>query len=387
MAPVLGQSMNCPNGSLTSIVQTPIFKRNDSDPGTGNNNMMRKITLTDIAREAGVSKQTVSRVINNNPDVARATRERVQVIIDRLGYQPNANARSLSARQSRIIGFIGSPIQDYGSRSALIAIDRGAQEAGYRFVPYFLYDNSPEEVESNLRALLAQQPDAVIWDVARTFHNKLNHILGEIQTDIPFLSVSPRTDGVPYVMEIPQAEAVSDLVNHLYDEGCRNIGVITGNMNWSAAEERLRGWRETLATHDLPAEPRQIAEGDWTPESGQEGTERLLTQFPEMDAILACNDQMALGALSALHARGIQVPQQIAVVGFDDVPEARFLTPSLTTIRQDFALYGTIQVNIALEMIQQQISTGEFHFPPPKYMRPQLVIRESSRHGIHINPS
>jgi LacI family transcriptional regulator len=188
-------------------------------------------------------------------------------------------------------------------------------------------------------------------------------------------------------MEIPQAEAVSDLVNHLYDEGCRNIGVITGNMNWSAAEERLRGWRETLATHDLPAEPRQIAEGDWTPESGQEGTERLLTQFPEMDAILACNDQMALGALSALHARGIQVPQQIAVVGFDDVPEARFLTPSLTTIRQDFALYGTIQVNIALEMIQQQISTGEFHFPPPKYMRPQLVIRESSRHSIHINPS
>lgn len=340
--------------------------------------MEKNMTLKEIAEQAGVSKQTVSRVINDHEDVAYETRIRVQEIIDRVGYQPNALARGLSAKRSRTIGVISSRLQYYGPRSLLTSLDINAHLAGYRIIPSILHEDSPSEIENHLRNLIALQPDGIIWEVAVRIGNDFS--IEDIQnlTSVPMITMNESLKGVHNVLEVDDTGASRTAVEHLINQGYRNIGIITGPSGWYAAEKRLTGWKIALQENGLSSSSERIVEGDWTAASGKRGIMKLLDRFPEVDAVFACNDQMALGVLHILNKRGIRVPQEIGVVGYDDVDEAACYTPALTTVNQPYDKYGKELLNIMLNMIDDNVRKRKYSVPDPIYITPELVIRESS---------
>jgi DNA-binding LacI/PurR family transcriptional regulator len=343
--------------------------------------MENKITLADIAKQAGVSKQTVSRVINDNPDVSVETRKRIQAIIDSHGYKPNVFARGLSARQTFTIGLISSRLEYNGPRSMLASLDFSAHRAGYRLIPHILHEDNAHEVDKHLQTLIALQPDGIIWEAAGDPKKQVSIGNNEITSSLPIITIYNNLVGVPNVLDIKDTDASRRAVEHLIREGYKNIGIITGPSNWYSTVQRLEGWKIALQENGLPAEKEQIVEGDWTPKSGMNGVIQLLDQFPRLDAVFACNDQMALGTLSELNKRGIRVPQDIGVVGYDDIAEAEFFSPSLTTVRQPFDRYGKELVRIIVKMIKDNVKFQEFTFPEAIDIFPELIIRNSSKRG------
>lgn len=338
--------------------------------------------MKDVAKQAGVSKQTVSRVINNHADVAYSTRIHVEEIIDRLGYKPNALARGLSAKQSFTIGFISSRLEYYGPRSLLMAIDANAHRVGYRVFPYILHEDRPSEIEDHLRSLIALQPDGIIWEMAVRIEDQfLTHDIAELSS-LPMITLNGNIQGIHNVLDIEDTEASRKAVEHLVRQGYKNIGIITGPSNWYTTEQRFAGWKVALQEHGLPTSSAQIVEGDWTAASGKQGISQLLKQFPTMDAVFVSNDQMALGALSELHDRDIRIPQDIGIVGYDDVEEAAYYTPSLTTVHQPYDLYGKELIQILVKMIEDNVNDRRYTAPEPIHVTPELIIRESSQKSL-----
>lgn len=341
--------------------------------------MEKKVTLADIAQRAGVSKQTVSRVINNSDDVAYETRKRIQDIIDRLGYKPNALARGLSARQSFTIGVVTSRLEYFGPRSMFTAIDKNAHLAGYRLIPYILHEDNPFNIDNHLRNLIALQPDGIIWDIAGMNAQQLSIQDNQIVSSLPIVTTEEKLKGIHTVLEIKHVEAAMTAVQHLIDEGYKNIGVITGIPSWFASAQRVEGWQLALQKNGLPAKPEQIVYGDWTAASGVEGIHQLLDQFPVLDAVFVCNDQMGLGVVSELNKCNIRVPEDIGVVGYDDIEEAKYYSPPLTTVHQSYDLYAKELVRTVINMIEENVREQTYTVPVPKAITPELVIRESSR--------
>jgi LacI family transcriptional regulator len=345
--------------------------------------MAKKTTLEDIAREAGVSAQTVSRVINNRPDVSRATRQRVQAIIDRLGYQPNAVARSLSAKRTWMMGVVIGSLDQFGPRSIFLELDKQAFAAGYRLLPYIIHDEDTIDIAGYFRELRAHQPDGIIWAVIE--RERHEEILRQfvIEPSIPLVTMETAIPGVPKPAVLDQVTPSITLVNHLIEQGYRRIGIIVGlhSAATKRGNQRLEGWRQAMQAAGLPTEARQIAEGDWSAASGERGMAQLLAQFPEMDAVYACNDQMALGVLNYAHRHGIHVPGDMGLVGFDDLPEAPFFDPPLTTARQPFDEFCAITVQTLATMIDVNL-VGEAYTPPATtILYPEVLIRASSVRG------
>ncbi|MEQ8675471.1 MAG: LacI family DNA-binding transcriptional regulator [Aggregatilineales bacterium] len=338
-----------------------------------------KITLADIAQEAGVSKQTVSRVVNNHPDVGRRTRDKIQTIIDRIGYQPNLMARSLSARQSHIIGVIIARLDQFGPSTVLMEIDREAHAAGYRVIPYIIHDDDMSDADKHLGNLMTFQPDGIVWAMTREDTSPESLEQQNIPDSIPIVTTNMDIINAPSAFVIDEVDSSKCAVNHLIEQNYRKIGIITGPLNWSISHKRLAGWRQALADADLPNHDAQIVEGNWTASSGEQGMVQLFDQFPDVDAVFACNDQMALGALNVIQSRGIQVPQTLGIVGYDDIPEARYFTPGLTTMHQPFSEYGKIIIQALLKMVgQNQNDEQSIILPEAKIMRPKLIVRGSS---------
>lgn len=341
--------------------------------------MEKKVTLADIAKQAGVSKQTVSRVINNRDDVAFDTRKRIQEIIDRLGYKPNALARGLSAKQNYTIGLVASRLEYYGPRSMFTSLDKNAHLAGYRLIPYILHEDNPSDIDNHLRNLIALQPDGIIWDIAGTNEQQLAIQDNQIVLSLPIVTAEEKLRGIHTVLEIKHVEASMTAVQHLIDEGYKNIGVITGIPSWFATAQRVEGWRLALQKNGLPAKPKQIVYGDWTSASGVQGIHQLLDQFPTLDAVFVCNDQMGLGVLSELNRCNIRVPEDIGVVGYDDIEESKYYSPPLTTVRQPFDLYAKELVRTVIKMIEENVRERTYTVPAPNAITPELIIRQSSR--------
>jgi LacI family transcriptional regulator len=337
-----------------------------------------KITLADIAREAGVSKQTVSRVINKHPDVGRKTRSKIQEIIDRLGYQPNAIARSLSAKQSHIIGVIIARLDQHGPSTMLTEIDREAHLAGYRVIPYIIHDDDISKADMHLRNLMTLQPDGIIWAMTHEEASPESLAKQSIPNSVPIVTTNMDILDVPSVLVIQEEQASKAAVQHLIKQGYRNIGIITGPLSWRISHKRLAGWQAALADAGYSITDKQIAEGDWTAASGESGILKLLEQYPEIDAVFACNDQIALGVLSVIQKQGIKVPQEFGIVGYDNIPESKYFTPSLTTVHQPFAHYGKIIIHSLLEMIEQNLSGEQIVQPETIEICPEMIIRSSS---------
>lgn len=341
--------------------------------------MVQKITLEDIAREAGVSTQTVSRVINNKPDVARKTRRRVQEIIDRLGYLPNTVARSLSSRRTWMMGVVISSIDRYGPNQIFIELDKEAHALGYRLLPYITHDDEIVDISRYTRELIAHQPDGIIWAVMeRAGHEEILR-QNLVPTSIPLVTMEAVLPDIPKPAFMDQVETSDALVTHLIEQGYQNIGIITGELfSTQRGKLRIQGWRRALERAGRPTSEERIIHGDWTAESGEHAMAQLIGQFSEIDAVFACNDQMAQGVLSYAYQHDVIVPHELGVVGFDDLPEARYFTPRLTTAKQPYAEFSAITVQTLAEMIDAHLDEQDYIHRETKTLYPEIIIRESS---------
>jgi LacI family transcriptional regulator len=338
----------------------------------------RPLTIKEIAREAHVSTQTVSRVLNNRPDVSRQTRERVQQVIDQLGYEPSAVARSLIRQRTFTLGFILAQFGYFGPQITLNEVERCARDLGFMLLPQFIHDHEADDGRHQLKKLLSQQVDGILWSVPNTGTNLawLRNIVDSLH--IPIVSIGSMAPGIVAPALIDERYGARLAVQHLVDHGYRRIGLITGQVWWTEGDTRLQGWQDALIAADLPCDIRQIVDGDWSAESGAKALSRLLEQYPELDAVFVANDQMALGALQVLHRREKRVPDEIAVVGFDDFPESAYFWPPLTTVRQPWHERALITVRELNRMIAQK-QDGQSITPPQTIMLlPELVVRESS---------
>jgi DNA-binding LacI/PurR family transcriptional regulator len=338
--------------------------------------MAKRVTIHDVASEAGVSLQTVSRVLNNRPDVSDATRQRVLDIIRRLGFQPDYAARSLRGR-SGCIGVVTSGLEYFGPAGILTGVEREASRNGHSLFLRLIEDPGNGDVEIILNELLSHRVEGIIWGGPEIGSNRhwIETLCPGLPIPVVFISSQPRP-GIS-VLDIDNVYGARLATQHLINQGYRQIAMITGPDDWWDARGRLSGWQAAMQEAGLPTDARQVTSGDWTIRSGETGIITLLEQYPEIQAVFAANDQMALGVLQTLVRMGKRVPQDIAIVGFDDIPEAVYFIPPLTTIRQDLLQLG----GMAHKALCRMIAAHQKKQPlvlDTELVKPTLVIRQSS---------
>jgi DNA-binding LacI/PurR family transcriptional regulator len=336
-----------------------------------------KITIKDVARVAGVSTQTISRVLNNRSDVSKETRSRVQQVIAALGYSPNVFARNLSRGRSNTLGVIGYGLVYYGSSSVLTGIESKANELGFSLTLSLIDRVEPSRVERILYDLLSRRVEGIIWAVPGDVSalSWLDEKFSRVQT--PLVYINKGSNGSDQVTALDNRMGGKLATEHLLQQGYQRIGIITGPCSWWEAQERLNGWREVVDTAGYSDIDSLIVEGDWNAPSGDVGLHALLDRNPEMDAVFSSNDQMALGALQAARRLGLCIPEDLGIVGFDDIPEAAYFYPPLTTVRQDTRKLGAMAVERINTLIQAK-HEGETIEPSTSWLEPRLIVRKSS---------
>ncbi len=329
----------------------------------------RNATLDDVAASCGVSYQTVSRVANGSPLVADETRARVLEAIAELNYRPNLAARRLATRRSNVFGMVGTKVTYYGPAQVMISVEESAKRLGYNLMFAALERSSDSELNAAIDTFCEHQVDGLVIAVRTKGGIDL---VRKLCREVPFVTLGAGLPpDVPAVV-VDGKHGVRLATRHLIDLGHKQIACIAGPSGWPASKERRQAWAQTIKSAGL--KPGPCEEGDWSAQSGYEAAFRLLESASgQFTAIMAANDQMALGALRALHANGLHAPGQISVVGYDDLPESRFFEPPLTTVHHDFAWEGERCVEMLFRMIN-----GESVVPPFQVQRPELVIRESS---------
>ena len=334
-----------------------------------------RITIKEIAEQAGVSKQTVSRVINNRPDVSLKTRNRILSIMESSGYQPSKLARSLTRGRTHTLGVLSSDLRHVGPSQTLIGIDEQAYALGYTLSLNLLHEGDDDSVvESILHNMLAHQVDGIIWTAVSKL-NRYDQVVDKL-TSLPVPVVVGSELKPMGLATIHTDSRVGGTIatQHLVDQGYETIAIVTGPANEWSAKQRFTGWQQAALTPD----DSLVFAGDWTAASGYMGICELLKQRPDIDAVFASNDQMALGVLKAAQEMGRYVPQDLGVVGFDDIPEATYFTPSLTTVRQNLMENGRLLVQELDRQIRASSSNQEFAEPQVLQTSPQLIIRASS---------
>ncbi|HLO27780.1 MAG TPA: LacI family DNA-binding transcriptional regulator [Anaerolineales bacterium] len=338
----------------------------------------QQVTISQVAKEAGVSSQTVSRVINNRQEITPETRQHVQEVIKRLGYQPNAIARSLSQRRSHTLGVVASGLEYYGPSHSLIGVEQGANQQGFSILLNLLHQPENENVEQIVNGLISRQVEGIIWAVPEIGNNRAWFRENVPQLAIPVIFLNTQSNKTLHVVEVNNRNGGYMATEHLLARGYQKIGLIAGPLTWWAARERQRGWQEALAAAGVPFSNAQVVVGNWSAESGERGLYELLEKSPDIQAVFACNDQMALGLMRAARRLGKRIPEDLAVVGFDDTPESAFYFPPLTTIRQDLYQLGHVAVQTFVSITEAE-QKGEPVIPAQTvWLQPQLVIREST---------
>ena len=335
----------------------------------------RRVTIKQVAQASGVSTQTVSRVLNDRPDVSEETRRRVRSVIAELGYSPNALARSLIQGHSNTLGVVSYGLSYYGPARVLTGIERRAAELGYSILFGLLRSPETNFGEAIFQNLVDRQVDGIIWAVPEISGNR-DWLLETLHIPAPvmFLNMQP-SPGVS-MAAIDNREGGRLAAQHLLDRGYRHIGLIAGPPTWWEAQQRAMGWQQALANAGITPDPSLVVYGDWYPSSGASGLSTLLDRHPNLQAVFACNDPMAAGALQTARRMGRRVPEDLAVIGFDDVPEAAFYHPALTTVRQPLVELGALAVERLHGMLRQPAVNGDPG--APAWLQPQLVQREST---------
>ena len=338
---------------------------------------VKRPTIKDVALAAGVSTQTVSRVMNNTSYVALETRQRVETVVEQMGYRTSTLARSLSQQRSYTLGVVTFGLKYIGPSRTLNGIADKADELGYMLLMKKLDKFSPTKINEVIDSLLARQVDGLIWDVPENDENRdWAQGINNLPVPIIFMSMEPK-QGYS-VVSIDSYLGARIGTQHLIEQGCKHIGHISGSLDWWEARLRLQGWRDTLQKNGLTCLENQWEQGNYSSASGAVAAEKLISRYPEMDGIFVANDQMALSVLREACRRGIKVPDQLAVVGFDGIPESAFFYPSLTTISQDPQQLGGQAVQCVVDMIEA-IKNGHQIEPQTILIPPTLLIRESSK--------
>ncbi|RVX43506.1 LacI family transcriptional regulator [Nonomuraea polychroma] len=324
--------------------------------------------MADVAREAGVSHQTVSRVLNDHPNVRPDTRARVEEAISRLGYRRNLVARALVTKRSRTLGVVSFDTTLYGPASTIYGIEQAARTAGYFVSIVSLKTIDPDSMRDALDYLTEQGVDGVVVVAPQL---SATAALEGLPVGMPAVAVEGTTyrDDVSAVC-IDQIEGAKLATRHLLEQGHETVWHVSGPPEWLETEGRLQGWRAALEEAGRPV-PEPLA-GDWSPRAGYEAG-KSLAAMDGVTAVFAANDQMALGVLRALSELGVRVPDQISVVGFDDIPESEFFSPPLTTVRQDFDVVG----RHCIEVLLRQIDVGPTALER-LVVRPSFVVRSST---------
>ena len=323
--------------------------------------------MADVAKLAGVSLQTVSRVINDSPHVRADTRERVQDAMRKLEYRPNPVARALVTGRSRTLGVVSFDTTLHGPASTLFGIERAAHEADYFVSIVSLRSLASSSVVSAVERLRDQGVDGILVIAPQ---ESATSALLHLPEDVPVVAAEAGPDDSVPLVAVDQFEGAQMATSHLLELGHRTVWHISGPVDWLEAQDRMRGWRSTLEAAGALAPA--VLHGDWSAGAGDE-LGRDLAANPDVTAVFVANDQMALGLLRALHEAGRRIPGDISVVGFDDIPEAEYFTPPLTTVRQNFNEMGRRSLLLLLEQIESGVREAR-----RETVAPELIVRAST---------
>jgi DNA-binding LacI/PurR family transcriptional regulator len=325
----------------------------------------RAPSIRDVARLAGVSHQTVSRVLNAHPSIRPETKQRVLAVMGELNYRPNRAARALVTSRSATLGVLSASSAQYGPASSIRAIERAARAEGY-FVNTVNVDGSDvDEIQAALTHLLDLGIEGlvVIAPQVRVFDALVSRGLA-----LPFVTMQSTGRPGDHALSVDQITGARRATRHLIDLGHTRFQHLAGPLDWIEAEARIAGFHAELKAAGLP--PVEPLVGDWTPESGYLAGQRIARQGGAT-AVFSANDQMALGLLHALRDAGLDVPGDVSVVGFDDIPEAAHFWPPLTTVRQDFDEFGRRCIALLLAAIRETPVEE-------RALVPDLIVRAST---------
>ncbi|MEA3335746.1 MAG: LacI family DNA-binding transcriptional regulator [Chloroflexota bacterium] len=338
----------------------------------------QRVTIREVANEVGVSIQTVSRVLNERPDVAPETRERILEVIDRLQYRPSALARSLIKQRSAMLGVVTAGLSYIGPSRTLNGILVQAETMGYSLLLDELPSFETGNAEPILNRMLARQVDGLIWAVPEVGNNR-QHLLDRLPNlpvPIVFLTMRPHDDLT--VVSVDNRMGGHQATTHLLEQGFRQIAHMAGPLSWWEAQQRKAGWASVLADAGLPMDDRFLVQGNWSSSSGERAARQLLRQYPEMDAVFVANDQMALGIMHVARQQGLTLPEDLAIVGFDGIPESAYFSPPLTTVHHDLFEVGATAVKQVVRMIEVAQNSQETE-TKSILIKPKLIARESTQ--------
>jgi DNA-binding LacI/PurR family transcriptional regulator len=323
--------------------------------------------MADVARLAGVSHQTVSRVLNGADSVRPETRERVLGAMRELDYRPNWVARALVTGRSRTLGVVSFDTTLYGPASTLFGIERAAHSQGYFVSIVSVTSLDRDSVLGAVAQLHGQGVDGIL--IITPQEAAVEAVL-HIPRDMPVVAVEAGPEEAVPVVAVDQAAGAAAATRHLLELGHRTVWHVAGPSDWLEARQRIDGWMAALQEAGADAPP--LLSGDWSARSGYELGRRLAT-VRDVTAVFAANDQMALGILRALYEAGREVPRDLSIAGFDDIPEAQFFTPPLTTVHQDFNEVGRQSLMLLLDEIAAGRRSSSRVIVPPR-----LKVRDST---------
>src|SRR5918999_1432007 len=349
-----------------AILSIDSMRQASTNSAGGVSGRPRGVVMADVAKLAGVSQQTVSRVINDSPHVRADTRQRVRDAMRKLEYRPNSVARALVTGRSKTLGVVSFDTTLYGPASTLFGIERAAHDAGYFVSIVSLRSLDRPSVLSAVGRLRDQGVDGILVIAPQ---ESAAQAFASLPAGVPIVAAEAVPPGIVPLVAVDQAAGARMATQHLLDLGHSTVWHISGPRDWLEAQERVDGWRATL--EEWGAQPPPVLVGDWSARSGYELGRRLAT-WDDVTAVFVANDQMALGVLRSLHELGRRVPGEISVVGFDDIPEAAYFSPPLTTVRQNFNEMG----RRSLLRLLDQIESGD-RAPARESVAPELVVRAS----------
>lgn len=325
-------------------------------------------TIRDVALRAGVSHQTVSRVVNGDKSVSPETRKRVEETIDLMGFRPNAIARYMAKGSTRTIACISPNLTDYTFSSLIEGAETYARTKGY----FLMSASAPDAAAfSKLVDQLVKSRRAEALLVINPYADDRKNF---IQLDVPvvLMGARPRSEGLASVA-LDDVQGGYIATQHLISLGHQRIALLSGPMEEDCSQDRTEGFKRAMSEANIEIDPDLLYAGDWSATSGQQGVDNLLRVKDGFTAIFAQNDRMAVGAIHQLQQKGISIPADISIVGFDDMPLASYFTPPLSTIRQDILSIGASAAQLLLDAIEDTNSSKK-----QLLFTPELVIRSSS---------
>ena len=327
---------------------------------------IREPSITDVAKLAGVSHQTVSRVLNDHPNVREQTRRRVRAAISELGYRPNRAARMLATGTSHVIGVVSRSSTLYGPAATLSALAPAALQHGFTVSVESVRTLDRRPIADAIGRLLDQRVAGLVV-IAPV--QSANDALDDLPVDIPLVNIDGDPNRPIGLVTVDQEAGAHAATTHLLEAGHRTVWHVSGPHDWFDSRGRIAGWQRALT--EAGAEVPPLIPADWAAASGYR-TGQILARMTEVTAVFAANDHLALGILRALHEHGRRVPEDISVVGFDDVPEAAYFIPPLTTIRPDFDAVAAVSLDVLLAQIRDGRRHGD-----RQMLTPTLISRDS----------